>query len=69
MRYFTYCEPDSNGNTIHVTLSEDEIINHYYPHWSSKMIEKYGQEEFEKNWSVRDCIDDWIVVHWAWENE
>jgi hypothetical protein len=31
------------------------------------MIAKFGQEDFEANYSEKDCIDDWVVVNWAWE--
>ena len=31
------------------------------------MIKKFGQEEFDKTWSKKDCLEDWIVVHWAVE--
>jgi hypothetical protein len=31
------------------------------------MCEKYGKEIVDANYSFEDCLDDWIVVHWAWE--
>ena len=58
---------DSDGGHIE-TLSEDEILEEYYPYWSGKMIRKYGQEEFDKTYCKLDCIDDWVVVNWAWES-
>ena len=61
--------PDENDNDVVETLSEDEIIAQYYPYWSSRMIEKYGQKEFDKTWSKKECIEDWVVVHWAWESK
>ena len=70
MRYWTIVTPeDDAGTPLYETLSEDEILEQYYPYWSSKMIEKYGLEEFNKNWCRLDCIDDWCVVHWAWESK
>jgi hypothetical protein len=68
MRYWSIAYPDGNDNNIVETLSEDEIIEQYYPYWSGKMIEKFGQEEFDKTWSKKECIQDFIVVHWAWES-
>ena len=59
---------DSDGGHIE-TLSEDEILEEYYSYWSGKMIKKYGQEEFDKAYSKMDCIDDWVVVNWAWESK
>ena len=68
MKYWTICYPADNQEVIYETLSEAEILKQYYPYWSSKMIKKYGQEAFDKNWSEKDCIDDWTVVHWAWSS-
>lgn len=67
MKHWTINYPDENGNDVVETLSEDEIIAQYYPYWEGRMIKKFGQEEFDKTWSKKDCIEDWIVVHWAVE--
>jgi len=69
MKYWSMSYPDDDGNDMVETLSEDEIIAQYYPYWSGRMIEKYGQEEFDKTWSKKECIEDWVVVHWAWESK
>lgn len=69
MKYWSMLYPDENDNDVVETLSEDEIIAQYYPYWSGRMIEKYGQEEFDKTWSKKECIEDWVVVHWAWESK
>jgi hypothetical protein len=64
VKYWTIVSPsDNDGTPFYETLSEDEIIDQYWNHWSERMIAKYGVEEFEKNWCKRDCIDDWVVVH------
>lgn len=68
MKYYTIAYPGASGKHVIETLSEDEIIEQYYPYWESRMIEKYGQEEFDKTWSKKDCIDDWVVIHWATES-
>ena len=31
------------------------------------MIEKYGEEEFNKTYSTQDCIDVWIMLNSAWQ--
>ena len=67
MKYWTTFYLDMDNNDVVETLSEDEIIEEYYPYWSGKMIEKFGQEEFDKSWTKADCIDDWVVVNWAVE--
>lgn len=69
MKYWSISYPDENDNDVVETLSEDEIIAQYYPYWSSRMIEKYGQKEFDEIWSKKECIEDWVVVHWAWESK
>lgn len=75
MKYWSFAEydpdsplADSDGGYI-VTLSEEEILEQYYPYWSAAMIKKFGQEEFDKTYSKMDCIDNWVVVNWAWESD
>lgn len=69
MKYWCISYPDEILGDVVETLSEYDILQQYYPYWSSKMIEKYGQEEFDANWCRKDCIDDWVVVHWAWPSD
>lgn len=68
MRYWTICYPGDQGEVVVETLSDDDIIKQYYPYWQDRMVKKYGQVEFDKNWSEKDCIDDWVVIHWATES-
>lgn len=65
MRYFSYEEPDEYGNNVVVTVSEDYIIESYYPWWCQKMIEKYGEEYFYKNFCFQDCVDDFVTVRYG----
>lgn len=67
MRYYSFNEQDDKGNDVVQTMSEDEIREEYYPYWKERMIKKYGEEEFKKNWSFEECLEDWVVVNWAWE--
>lgn len=72
MRYFSYNEYDpDHPNAVDggyvVTVSEEDIRREYYPFWYSKMCEKFGQEYVDENYTFYDCLDDWIVVNWAWE--
>jgi hypothetical protein len=69
MKYWSINYPGDSGEDIVETLSEEEILEQYYTYWSGKMIEKYGQKEFEKTWSTQECIEDWVVVHCAWESK
>jgi hypothetical protein len=73
MRYFSYNEydpaselADETGGYV-VTKSESEIRSEYYPYWLKKMYEKFGKTYVDANYSFEDCLDDWIVVNWAWE--
>ena len=66
MRYWSYNEQTESGDAV-VTVSEDEILNQYWPWWYVKMCEKFGREVVDSDYTKQDCIDDWVVVHWAWE--
>lgn len=68
MKYYTYVEPTSETDMtpVYHTLSEDEIIETYWDHFI-KNIKKMGlSEDSVTRW---DCIDTWVVVHWAWESD
>jgi hypothetical protein len=72
VRYYSYNEPDMDaaGNILEnkvITISEDEIRKDYYPYWYERMCNKFGKEHVDANYSFEDCLDDWIVVNWAWE--
>lgn len=72
LKYYTYVEPKAppdDMEAVYVTLSEQEIIEQYYPYWSSRMIQKFGKEHFEATYSEKECIEDFCVIHWAWEVE
>ena len=68
MKYWTICYPDNEDNTVYETLSEDEILQQYWDYWYGKMCEKFGKEHVDANYSKQDCIEDWCIVHWAWES-
>lgn len=69
MKYWSINYPDENNNDVVETLSEDDIIKQYWPHWYGKMCEKFGKEHVDTNYCHQDCIDDWTVVHWAWRSD
>ena len=73
MRYFSFNEYDSespladeSGGYVS-TVSEEDIRRDYYPYWYGKMCEKFGKKHVDENYCFDDCLDDWQVVHWAWE--
>jgi len=47
-----------------VEVSRETIIKEYWPFWEKRMIDKFGvgHELITED----NCIDDWVVVHWAW---
>lgn len=69
MRYFSYHEYVTDESAIIVTKSEDEIRKEYWPHWHAQMMKKFDNDPslFEEIYSFEDCLDDWIVVNYAWE--
>lgn len=69
MRYYSYNEYKTEpGVDDYVeTVSEEDIRKTYYPYWYDKMVKKFGKEVVEKNYCFEDCLEDWIVVNWAWE--
>lgn len=67
-KYWTIVYPDENNNTIYETLSEDEIIAQYWDYWYGRMCAKFGKEHVDANYTRRECIEDWCIVHWAWSS-
>lgn len=69
MRYFSYNEydPSHPDQGYVVTTNEHEIRRDYYPFWYERMCQKFGQEYVHSNYCFEDCLDDWVVVNWAWE--
>lgn len=69
MRYYTICYPDvttlGHEYTHWETLSEQEIIEQYWVHWFTKMIN--NQQPTEELTTER-CIGDWCITHWAERN-
>lgn len=62
MKTYQYDEYDPDGGRI-VTITEDEIIEKYWDYWCEQMRRvRKSHMIFREN-----CIDDFIVVYWAWE--
>ena len=67
MKYYSYNEYTDDGGMI-VTMSEDEIIRSYWDYWYGKMVERFGKDHVDATYSIFDCIEVWVTVHWAWES-
>ena len=70
MKYYTILDGPSSDEIapVYNTYSEQEILDMYWNHWYSLMCNKFGKECVDSNYSQKDCIDDWIIVNWAWES-
>jgi len=66
LKYYSYNEYSEDGGEV-ITLSEQDIIDQYFDYWYSRMCAKFGKEHVDANYNKQNCIDDWVVVHWAWE--
>jgi predicted AlkP superfamily phosphohydrolase/phosphomutase len=65
LKRYQYIEPDEHGNTVTITMNEDQIIHTYWKFWKSKMENKYGKGN--ELITRENCIRDWVTVHWASE--
>lgn len=63
MKTYTYIEPGPDLEPIHTTMTEAQIIRTYYPYWCQQM-RKVNKAHLI---NYKNCIEDWICVHWAWE--
>ena len=60
---WVYLVPGDDGVTpITVTMTEAEILRDYFPYWKTQMI-KAGKSDLI---SEQHCVEDWVVIHWAW---
>lgn len=69
MRYWCITYPDDNDQDVVETWSEEDVKQKYWPYWYGKMCDKFGKEYVDQNYTFEDCLDDWIVVNWAWESK
>lgn len=63
MKYYQIAFPGEFGQDVVETWSTKQILNAYFPHWTKMMVQA-GKGDFVNE---ADCIEDWIVVHWAVE--
>ena len=64
MKYWEIVYPGGEGENCFEVLSEKQILDYYFPHWS-KMMAEAGKNMPPNMEQV--CIDDWVVTHWATE--
>ena len=76
MRYWTFVEMDTNtlGEcfTRWVTMSDKEILDYYWEHWSGQMKRAFYEKRLLyltlDDITPENCIEDFRVVHWASRN-
>lgn len=51
---------DPSGEYV---VTEAEILATYYQYWAAQMV-KVGKASLV---TPAACIEDWVVIHWAWE--
>lgn len=67
MRYWEVCYPKDNSfqEDVIEIFSDDDIIKMYYEYWCNRMKEVGKESEI----SEQNCIEDWVVIHWAVEKK
>jgi hypothetical protein len=60
-RAWAYIEPGPNNEPVRVVVSEDELRQTFWPWWQERMI-RAGKENLV---TFENCVEDFIVVHWA----
>jgi hypothetical protein len=64
-----YCFWNGCDDKLPTCWTVEQIMNHYWNHWYSKMCSKFGRDYVDENYSFQDCLEDWIVVNWAWRKD
>jgi hypothetical protein len=57
--------PDEVRGHVEEVLTDEEILDTYYTWWSGEMLRVHKAPMITEEM----CIQDWVVVHWAWEVE
>ena len=68
IEYYSFNEFDGEKGWVS-TVSTHDILNEYWNYWYDSMCKKYGKEVVDKEYSWKDCIDDYVIGHWAWKVE
>jgi hypothetical protein len=68
MRKFAFYE---QGSDEPISVTEKEIFDTYYAHWCYEIKKKYLKEgtppPTEESLCFEHCLEDWMIVFWAWE--
>lgn len=69
MKHYNIDYYDTDGSDYVKTYSEDDILAEYWDFWYDKMCYTLGKELVDEEFTKEDCINDWVLVNWAWEVE
>lgn len=63
-QFYEY-HPDDEVTDVLMEWTEDDILEYYWNYWNERMVKKfgYGHELITKE----NCIEDFVIIHWAWE--
>lgn len=64
-KVWVHVEPDKDGNPVYIRYTEEQILKEYYDFWCYK-TRKAGRTHLI---TERECIKDWVAIHWSWEEE
>jgi hypothetical protein len=62
LRYYEYVEPLEGNRVRIVVVSEETILQRFYPLWIYRM-KRVGKDDLI---STENCIEDFVVIHWAY---
>ena len=70
MKWYCWVEMGDNFSTVYKLLSAKQIVNQYYDYWITQMQLK-NPKQIALSYVQRqhDCIDDFVTIHWAQEQE
>jgi hypothetical protein len=64
-KYYTIVFPGEFGQHVQETWTREQILKVYWTSWNRKMFQSGNSDKV----SEENCIEDWIVTHWAEETD
>ncbi len=62
-KMWAYNDWDDNNKPIVRYFTDTEIMNSFWKYWSAQMLKRGGLSPMI---TKENCIEDWVVVNWAW---
>lgn len=67
MKKYKRAEWDYFGYEKVTSFTEDEILDLYWDYWRQQMYLKYGYDS--QLITPQNCIQDWVLLNYAWEDK